>query len=62
MLPLIRMINDDGLLDLMINFAHDTRETIVTLKAEHDPEEELAVLDQLIEWQRQTGEYGDAAK
>ncbi|CAN0168212.1 unnamed protein product [Scytosiphon promiscuus] len=29
---------------------------------EHDPEEELAVLDQLIEWQRQTGEYGDAAK
>eukprot|EP00903_Cladosiphon_okamuranus_P005837 g5778.t1 len=29
---------------------------------DHDPEEELAVLDQLIEWQRQTGEYGDAAK
>lgn len=29
---------------------------------ENDPEEELAVLDQLIEWQRQTGEYGDAAK
>lgn len=32
------------------------------LQLEHDPEEELAVLDQLIEWQRQTGEYGDAAK
>eukprot|EP00752_Nemacystus_decipiens_P018211 g16340.t1 len=31
-------------------------------EADHDPEEELAVLDQLIEWQRQTGEYGDAAK
>lgn len=32
------------------------------MQLEHDPEEELAVLDQLIEWQRQTGEYGDAAK
>lgn len=29
---------------------------------DNDPEEELAVLDQLIEWQRQTGEYGVAAK
>lgn len=32
------------------------------MQVDHDPEEELAVLDQLIEWQRQTGEYGDAAK
>ena len=36
--------------------------SISLFQLEHDPEEELAVLDQLIEWQRQTGEYGDAAK
>lgn len=43
---------------------HDSTNLGVSTKQalDHDPEEELAVLDQLIEWHRQTGEYGDAAK